>query len=106
MCDLINREDAINAMMLLKREDDLAYGCEIPAYGLEITESFDSERAIEALKNIPSAKPELVAKVTVSAMPIMGSDGTIRVAACSECCCTVSVFDNYCSNCGAKLEWG
>lgn len=44
MSDLISREDAINAMMLLKRADDLAYGCEIP-------ESFDSERAIEALKN-------------------------------------------------------
>ncbi len=53
MSDLISREDAINAMMVLKRADDLAYGCEIP-------ESFDSERAIEALKNIPSAKPEII----------------------------------------------
>ena len=51
MSDLISRQDAINAMMVLKRADDLAYGCEIP-------ESFDSERAIEALKNIPSAEPE------------------------------------------------
>lgn len=53
MSDFINREDAINAMMVLKQADDLAYGCEIP-------ESFDSERAIEALKNIPSAEPEII----------------------------------------------
>lgn len=53
MSDLISREDAINAMMVLKRADDLAYGCEIP-------ESFDSERAIKALKNIPSAEPEII----------------------------------------------
>ena len=100
MSDVINREDAINAMMLLKRADDLAYGCEIP-------ESFDSERAIEALKNIPSAgSKERTAKVITIEKPIEGSDSTISLAACSECCnANVSVFDNYCANCGAKLEW-
>ena len=51
MSDLIRRDDAINAMMVLKRADDLAYGCEIP-------ESFDSERAIESLNHIPFAEPE------------------------------------------------
>ena len=51
MNDLISRQDAINAMMALKHEDDERYGCEIP-------EGFDGQRAVEALEKLPSAEPE------------------------------------------------
>lgn len=70
MSDLISREDAINAMMVLKQADDLAYGCEIP-------ESFDSERAIEALKNIPSAYPEII---TIEELSNLLGSSTIQSA--------------------------
>ena len=51
MSDLIDRQNAINAMMALKQEDDERYGCEIP-------EGFDGKRAVEALEKLPSAEPE------------------------------------------------
>lgn len=100
MNDLISREDAINAMMVLKRADDLAYGCEIP-------ESFDSERAIEALKNIPSAEPvERTAKVEYIAEVYRGE---IVDHYLSGMCgiCGEYAYDHakYCSDCGAKLDW-
>ena len=53
MSDLIDRQNAINAMMALKQEDDERYGCEIP-------EGFDGKRAVEALEKLPSAEPEII----------------------------------------------
>lgn len=128
MSDLINREDAINAMMVLKRADDLAYGCEIP-------ESFDSERAIEALEKLPSAEPEQeefewchdckeydqekhcchrwtkVIRQTVEELKAQKPETTAKVkeawglAMCESCKKRVYENDIYCSHCGAKLEW-
>lgn len=49
MSDLIRRQDAIDAMMALKKEDDEMYGCSIP-------EGFDGIRAAEALRGLPSAE--------------------------------------------------
>ena len=51
--ELIRRQDAIDAMMALKLEDDEAYGCEIP-------EGFDGRRAAEALRGLPSAEPKVI----------------------------------------------
>ena len=50
--DIIYRQDAIDAMKKLYDADLEAYGCEIP-------EMFDCDRAIEALKELPSAEPVL-----------------------------------------------
>lgn len=49
--DLINKQDAIDAMMQLQDEDIEAYGCKIP-------EGFDGDRAVMALRKLPSAEPE------------------------------------------------
>lgn len=49
--DLIDRQEALDAMNRL-REDDLE------TYGVEIPESFDAERANEAIRNLPSVEPE------------------------------------------------
>ena len=103
MSDFIRREDAINAMMVLKRADDLAYGCEIP-------ESFDSERAIEALKNISSAEPERKKGEWIEQDD--GWDGTYYQ--CSCCREEFSLIDgtpadnlyNFCPNCGAEMTRG
>ena len=52
MNDLISRANAIKAMKKLYDEDVEAYGCEIP-------ECFDCDRAIEALEKLPSVQPTL-----------------------------------------------
>ena len=48
MSDLIDRQAAIEAMMKLQTED-------IEAYGASIPEGFDGDRAVTALKALPSA---------------------------------------------------
>ena len=53
MNDLIDRQAAIDAMKRLW-EDDLE------AYGVEIPESFDAERANEAIRDLPSAGAEWI----------------------------------------------
>ena len=49
--DTISRQAAIDAMMKLQTED-------IEAYGASIPEGFDGDRAVTALKALPSAQPE------------------------------------------------
>ena len=49
--DTIYRQDAIDSMMKLQAED-------IEAYGASIPEGFDGDRAVTALKALPSAQPE------------------------------------------------
>ena len=53
MADLVDRQMAIQKMRDLYSED-------LDAYGVEIPEMFDCDRAIEALQNLPSAEPEIV----------------------------------------------
>lgn len=55
MKDTIYRQDAIDAMMQLQDEDIEAYGCEIP-------EGFDGDRAVMALRKLPSAEPVIKCK--------------------------------------------
>ena len=50
--DTIYRQDAIDSMMKLQAED-------IEAYGASIPEGFDGDRAVTALKALPSAQPEV-----------------------------------------------
>ena len=53
MADLIDRQMAIQKMRDLYSED-------LDAYGVEIPEMFDCDRAIEALQNLPSAEPDII----------------------------------------------
>ncbi len=53
MDDLIKRQDAIDAMMRLQREDEECYGASIP-------ECFDGDRAVEEINALPSAHPEII----------------------------------------------
>lgn len=48
---------------------------------------------------------ERTAKITTVEKPIEGSVRTISVMACENCDSVVSIFDKYCSGCGARLEW-
>lgn len=53
MGNLVDRQVAIQKMRDLYSED-------LDAYGVEIPEMFDCDRAIEALQNLPSAEPEII----------------------------------------------
>ena len=90
--DLIDRDVACQKMTALYEED-----CKI--YGVSIPECFDSDRAIEALKELPST--EKTGKWIQH--PIYeGSDHCYY--ACSECDYRSWSRDNYCSVCGARME--
>lgn len=52
MDDIIYRQMAIKAMQKLEAED-------IDMYGVSIPEGFDGERAVKALRELPSAEPEI-----------------------------------------------
>lgn len=104
MGDLISREAAISAMYLLQIEDEETYGCSIP-------EGFDGERAAEALRRLPSAEPERTAKVLEhkyyigTALNIVGAPKFGYEYLCGNCKKKVIGGDEYCSHCGARLEW-
>ena len=79
--------------------------CMIVCIGCGIaTRYYDSEA--EAITAWNRAMSERMAKVTTVEKPIIGSAKTISVMACENCENVVSIFDSYCSGCGAKLEWG
>lgn len=61
----------------------------------------NKEKAIEVWNR---AMGEQTAKVTTVEKPIIGSAKTISVMACENCENVVSIFDSYCSGCGARLE--
>lgn len=50
---------------------------------------------------------ERTAKVVGVEKPIIGDEEgkTIRVTSCGNCENVVSIFDNYCPNCGSRLIW-
>ena len=96
MNDLIKREDAIKAMKILEAEDNKTYGCSIP-------ECFDSDKAIKALNELPSAElEELKAQKPETRAKVRRGWG---FAMCESCKKRVYENDIYCSHCGAKLEW-
>ena len=93
--DFISRQLAIDTMAKLEQEDIDTYGCSIP-------EGFDGERAIEALKQLPSVKQE----------PKTGHwilDETDNSITCDKCGCLIWANDisngeaYYCPNCGARM---
>ena len=68
--DCISRAAAIEAMMKLQTED-------IEAYGASIPEGFDGDRAVTALKALPSAQSELENKIL--AIGYTGKEGRIYI---------------------------
>jgi len=63
------------------------------------------EKAIEIWNK---AMGERTAKVVGVEKPIIGDEEgkTIRVTSCENCENVVSIFDNFCPNCGCRLIWG
>lgn len=92
--DLISRAEAIDAMKKLYDADLEAYGCEIP-------EMFDCDRAIEALNELPSAQPEMAKRIVGKSR-----DGMTLWYQCDMCNEPVDVLDSFCRSCGRRLEDG
>ena len=84
MSDLIRRKDAIDAALTF-----LVEYC-----GAAFDEDMQ-KMLCERLDDIPSAEPELTAKV---------KEGW-GLAMCCSCEKRVFPYDKYCSHCGARLEW-
>lgn len=76
--DLIDRQAAIDAMRQLEEDDIEMFGCPIP-------EEFDSDRAIEALKELPSIQPELATNLQPTCNQL-ATDCISRQAAIDELC--------------------
>ena len=124
MDDTIIRQAAIDAMRRLEQED-------IEAYGVKIPEGFDAEPAVEALKALPSAQPEITLESAIDYLHSIGwmqeHDRVLTESAqperktgewietkhdlydyfiCSECCAgfTDGFQYRYCPNCGANMR--
>lgn len=84
MSDFINRQDAIDAMIML---------------GIK--------RAIPILETLPSAEPERKAKVISDdvIITVNGYGYHYEEYLCNACKKKVFSCDSYCSHCGAKLDW-
>jgi predicted RNA-binding Zn-ribbon protein involved in translation (DUF1610 family) len=87
--DLISRQAAIDKMMDLYNED-------VELYGVPIPEGFDGHRAVEAIKEIPSAQPE-------RKKGRWGADGSCPFCGKESVYNGEIYFQNYCPNCGAKM---
>lgn len=87
----ISRLAAIDKMQELENEDIKIYGCSIP-------EVFDGQRAIEALKALPSIQPK-----SKTGHWIDHQEGRWIYAKCSECGTVHDTRTNYCPNCGCRM---
>lgn len=79
MNELISRQKVINALEL----------------GLE-SDYVNTAELLAHIKQLPSVEPERTAKVI---------DNIIHVMCCEKCKRVVSIIDDYCPRCGAKLDW-
>lgn len=107
--DTISRQAAIDAMMKLQTED-------IEAYGASIPEGFDGDRAVTALKALPSAQPtvevvpvrhgrwEEVPYKTIEHGEVVVRGKTVRCSACRHAEKGWSKRMNFCPNCGARMD--
>lgn len=85
MNDLIYRDQAIETISKLPvKVDNLGYTWMI------------ASDVVKQIDGIPSAEPEGTAKVI---------DNVIHTICCEKCKRAVSIIDNYCPGCGAKLDW-
>ena len=91
MSDLIDRQTAIQGVRELFSLGD-CYCDELSIVGM--------------LNGLSSVEPEKqTVKVRSTFKSNYGTGSVITVPLCENCENVVSIFDNFCSNCGAKLEW-
>ena len=67
------------------------------------TEQYENED--EAVK-VWNHRVERTAKVVPMVKEILGGTETITITSCELCKRDVTMWDRFCPNCGAKLEWG
>ena len=99
MIDLISREDAINKLYNINPSEDFLF---IDAI-VDMLENLPVIKTIEALNEFPSAESKRTAKVETVEKP--------NVYKCSKCgqyfhSTAWGSSVEYCSRCGAKLDWG
>lgn len=98
MNDLISREKALDGLKY-----EMKYGAVIDQCGLDT--------AYDIIENIPSAEPERTAKVIIhkryigTNLNIVGTPSILYEHLCGACKKKVIDGDDYCSHCGARLEW-
>ena len=113
--DAISRQAAIDTMIKIEQDDIGRYGCKIP-------EGFDSSPAIEALENLPSVKPQYtddeiqkmqeMQQAEIEKAYELGKAEQMKTGhwihnKCDKCGASrPPLFDNYCPNCGARMEDG
>ena len=95
MSDLINRQDVLDVLKNLAFDHIFQCG---EYYGEDERQLtiINARKAIDVIEAMPSVEPEQTAKVT---------DNVIHVICCEKCERVVSIIDNYCPGCGAKLDW-
>ena len=104
--DCISRQAARNAMRELYRED-------LERYGIEIQETFDASRAIEALNELPAVQPRRLRGRWVETER-RGVLAGAKYYKCDICAQAIVVVDstpitdgyNYCPRCGSQMEEG
>ena len=108
MSDLISREDAIEALdfnivhMTIYSNDDKNGTNPLAQYNKGL------EDGIKAIRALPSVEPERTAKVIEHDASITDTDGYKYLRTeyiCGNCKKKVIGGDEYCSHCGARLEW-
>lgn len=85
---------------------------DVELYGVHISECFDADRAIDALKEIPAADVKEVKHGFYVGEYDGYADGAPVYVMwyCSECECRFEDWDeeptyNYCPNCGARMDF-
>lgn len=100
--DTISRQAAIDKMMDLYNED-------VELYGVPIPEGFDGHRAVEAIKEIPSAEPERKKGEWIPEFNGKFTGGAYWFS-CSKCRRIVPEVRNggwdFCPNCGCRMTGG
>lgn len=94
MSDLISRQKALDGLKY-----EMKYGAEIDHCGLDT--------AYDIVENIPSVEPNRTAKVVSDDVIIVvnGYRYHYEEYLCNACKKKVIDGDDYCSHCGAKLNW-
>ena len=113
MNELVNCGCGGQASMCYGFEHRNIYAVECAVCGTCTCDYDTKAEAIEAWNRAMGAKDinipnkERTAKVVGVEKPIIGDEEgkTIKITSCENCENVVSIFDNFCPHCGARLEW-